>query len=91
MIPSFIRQTWHLTGKCRLAIQDAAGLPAASNGEYKYSVADTFLLRGTVERVEKYNRYMHKFKHCRESGQIQQVHAQMHAQLHAHVGLQLAV
>ena len=38
-------------------IQDAAGLPTASDGKYEYSLADTFLLRGTTERMERYNRF----------------------------------
>ena len=38
-------------------VQDAAGLPSATKDKYKYSLADTFLLRGTTERMERYNRY----------------------------------
>ena len=38
-------------------VQDAAGLPSATKDKYKYSLADTFLLRGTTERMEGYNRY----------------------------------
>ena len=37
-------------------VQDAAGLPPSMHGTYKYSIADTFLLRGTTERLERYNR-----------------------------------
>lgn len=39
-----------------MSVQDAAGLPASMHGMYKYSIADTFLLRGTTERLERYNR-----------------------------------
>ncbi|KAL0045047.1 hypothetical protein WJX82_006316 [Trebouxia sp. C0006] len=37
---------------------DAAGLHAASKGKYQYNLTDTFLLRGTTERMERYNRAM---------------------------------
>ncbi len=40
-------------------VQDAAGLQAASKGKYQYNLADTFLLRGTTERMERYNRCEH--------------------------------
>lgn len=39
-----------------MGMQDAAGLPPSMHGLYKYSIADTFLLRGTTERLERYNR-----------------------------------
>jgi len=42
-----------------LVVQDAAGLQAASKGKYQYNLADTFLLRGTTERMERYNRCEH--------------------------------
>lgn len=44
-----------------MTVQDAAGLPASMHGTYKYSVADTFLLRGTTERLERYNRQVQNF------------------------------
>ncbi|KAL0039987.1 hypothetical protein WJX79_001551 [Trebouxia sp. C0005] len=37
---------------------DGAGLRAASKGKYQYDLTDTFLLRGTTERMERYNRAM---------------------------------
>lgn len=40
-------------------VQDAAGLQAASKGKYQYNLTDTFLLRGTTERMERYNRCEH--------------------------------
>lgn len=47
----------------KLTLQDAAGLPASMHGTYKYSVADTFLLRGTTERLERYNRQVQHVLH----------------------------
>lgn len=40
-------------------VQDAAGLQAASKGKYQYNLTDTFVLRGTTERMERYNRCEH--------------------------------
>lgn len=37
-------------------MQDAAGLRHVTDGSYKFSMADTFLLRGTIDRIERYNR-----------------------------------
>lgn len=43
-----------------LVVQDGAGLRAASKGKYQYDLTDTFLLRGTTERMERYNRCEHR-------------------------------
>ncbi len=45
-------------------VQDAAGLQAASKGKYQYNLTDTFLLRGTTERMERYNRCEHSQVCC---------------------------
>ena len=37
-------------------LQDAAGLRHVSESTYRDGIADTFLLRGTTEHLEAYNR-----------------------------------
>jgi len=58
-VPTQLMSNQQLSMTACLVVQDAAGLHATSKGKYQYNLTDTFLLRGTTERMERYNRCEH--------------------------------